>query len=648
MLLSSFLSACFLWLIQGLVRGHADAALSELAQVEPKYFPPFELTRIDFNLLLSQDDSEILQLTNALVTVGAVQIVNVPQFDTARRDALSGLAACLQTSPPDLIHAVTMNDGSLRRSVAATSRHGSDSALASEPCAKASSRLRAVTDGAARQLLVSLDVARRRRSAAAGPHGYLVEPYTHFEDLFSRGEHLEHLHSFYGPREDELEEQEGGGVKRLFGESAPWKGRDDSLSAAATMPLHTDAGLFIAMTAGLYVSAAEGPPVDADNGLYVQLATGAVARAVARDDAVLFLVGEGGSRWLSPVLGAPLRAVPHALLALPSMLQAKDGALTRSWYGKMFLPPSDALIPATAPGRRVPYSEYRRSEVESYLRSGQLESLPSACEPTAAAEGGGTGHRALRALALSSAELTNTLCDGGTGVMCWKNCYTGAELPYCGLEAECVDTATGEIVDGSQMCPSEAGMDACELACMGVISNETSDEYCYGSGTSMYMDGFTSVVTEKDGSTACLNLLFTDWTLDSETKYVVACVGVFFLAVLTEALTLIRSLVTKAAKHSALPSLVSLIGLSFLYGAQTMLGYMLMLAAMTYSVEIFACMIAGLTVGYALFNFSFKKPKAAGSCHDTAGDANPEEANEEVGGNSLLAGLISNKKKHST
>ena len=39
--------------------------------------------------------------------------------------------------------------------------------------------------------------------------------------------------------------------------------------------------------------------------------------------------------------------------------------------------------------------------------------------------------------------------------------------------------------------------------------------YC-GVGTSMFMTGFVSVATEEEGSTACVNLFFDDWTLDSK------------------------------------------------------------------------------------------------------------------------------------
>ena len=71
------------------------------------------------------------------------------------------------------------------------------------------------------------------------------------------------------------------------------------------------------------------------------------------------MLGDGWEQWLSPGLTAPLRAAPHAMTmprAAPSAAAAAQAPpphtpppppseLLRLWYGRMYLPPSDALLP---------------------------------------------------------------------------------------------------------------------------------------------------------------------------------------------------------------------------------------------------------------------------------------------------------------
>lgn len=74
------------------------------------------------------------------------------------------------------------------------------------------------------------------------------------------------------------------------------------LTLSICTPLHVDGGLLIAMTTGYYA----GAEASSISGLYIQLPTGNIARAAFSDDALIIMVGEGGAKWLSPVLGLPL------------------------------------------------------------------------------------------------------------------------------------------------------------------------------------------------------------------------------------------------------------------------------------------------------------------------------------------------------
>ena len=149
------------------------------------------------------------------------------------------------------------------------------------------------------------------------------------------------------------------------------------------------------------------------------------------------------------------------------------------------------------------------------------------------------------------------------------------------------------------MCPSSAGMDACYLQCPG--QNNTSDGFCYGSGTSMFMSGFTTISSEDRGGTACVNLFFDTWTLDTKWKYIIASFGIFSLAIFFEYMKVLKRQLMSFSFMKRSPVLVKDAVSVLFYGGQLTISYFLMLAAMTYSTELFSAMICGLTVGYALF-----------------------------------------------
>lgn len=164
------------------------------------------------------------------------------------------------------------------------------------------------------------------------------------------------------------------------------------------------------------------------------------------------------------------------------------------------------------------------------------------------------------------------------------------------------------------MCDSEEGMDACYLSCPGT---NTTDDFCYGVGTSMFMTGFISIALEKKGSTACVNLFFDDWTLDSKTKYTLGCLGIFFLAVFFEYMKVLKRQILALTFLKQSTMYVHDTVTVLFYGAQLTISYFLMLAAMTYATELFCSMIAGLTVGYALFSLKNKGNESSPTCHDT-------------------------------
>jgi Ctr copper transporter family len=137
------------------------------------------------------------------------------------------------------------------------------------------------------------------------------------------------------------------------------------------------------------------------------------------------------------------------------------------------------------------------------------------------------------------------------------------------------------------------------------------------------MDGFRWTLVGGDG---CLNLYFSSWRLDTRSRFVAAMAAVTVLGVLTEGIARLRHDVSKrhrralaaAASQSssstapAGPSSSARHGrrraatrlwylLTFLHGMNALGAYLLMLATMTYSLELLLCVIGGLVAGYWYF-----------------------------------------------
>lgn len=152
----------------------------------------------------------------------------------------------------------------------------------------------------------------------------LTTTYDNVTSIASHARHLEHFHSYHLPDASH---------------SAPAEGR-----AALSIDLHADQGMFIAFTPALLVEdAPDGSAAiveGADTGtFYVQRGDGRAARTEFGDDVVVLMLGDGVDQYVNPRLpGDALRSAPHAM-AMPE----HSAAQSRVWYGRMFLPPDDAL-----------------------------------------------------------------------------------------------------------------------------------------------------------------------------------------------------------------------------------------------------------------------------------------------------------------
>lgn len=546
-----------------------------LAQFRIHTASQFELPVVSFDQLISLDQQEVHQMFEHLSNLGAIQIRGIPKFGIHRNRALEEAAACMEVNQGDAhkIPATRMADGSKRLSVGAKSELGLSGPI-SHHCGEASYQLRSTVDMAMRQVFVALDTMREHAGRIQQP---LMQPnYRNFQHLMSHGNHLEHLHTYFSAERAR-----------------------DSVPDEATIDFHVDTGLMIAMTTGYYGNT----PASVKSGLYIELENGDKVKALASDDSLIVLMGEGTNQWLSSGFSKQLRAIPHALYVdLPVGQHA-----TRSWYGKMFLPPGDAIIPK----EHKTFAEYHHEMSVLAPKPDQLHHASSKIMPVACTGG---NHRYLTAM--------DTACTS-TEIMCWMRC-----MSIVGLNCSqplCYNSVDGTTNNGEVTCPTlPSGDNACSPKC---VPPTNSTGYCYGVGTSMVMSGFQSIADLGEGNTECINLWFSDWTLDTKTKFAFACIGVLLLGILIQFVSHVRMTIVKLPQnHFYRASNV------LLYGLHVVLGYFAMLVAMSYSAELFSMICVGLTLGYALFFWDTKNGTIS------ADPCCPED-------NSLLSPLLSASKK---
>lgn len=110
-----------------------------------------------------------------------------------------------------------------------------------------------------------------------------------------------------------------------------------------------------------------------------------------------------------------------------------------------------------------------------------------------------------------------------------------------------------------------------------------------------------------------IHFFFTFFTLTG--KFAAACLGCILLGFLTEGFSFVRRRARDVLR--AKPELLQKLSHCALYAAHLVFSYFCMLIAMTYQVELFVCVIAGLAIGHGAFHYKPVAPVAA-----VAGKAN--------------------------
>lgn len=155
--------------------------------------------------------------------------------------------------------------------------------------------------------------------------------------------------------------------------------------------------------------------------------------------------------------------------------------------------------------------------------------------------------------------------------------------------------------------------------------NHTTGDMCHDMYMTMYMDGFHwSLFFQhmKSPKMICLNYFVSTWKVQYPSEFRGCMIYTFLLAILLEALSSIRAVCGQYFQHqrSSIVRGQHHIGSSFhyrrrlgllevsrhiitiiLYAFQTIIGYLIMLIVMSYSMELLLSILFGLIIGNGLF-----------------------------------------------
>lgn len=261
------------------------------------------------------------------------------------------------------------------------------------------------------------------------------------------------------------------------------------------------------------------------------------------EDALCFVVGEAAT-WLP----WPSRPLPHELRLPPGQ---------RAWYGLMTRLPDDAVKATDFDPLKA-----KQKTFKDWWHAFAADSDCAATDPT-------------------------HLCPEGQAY-CWMQCMMIP--PACTLStAKCVHPDGTPWTNTSEMCPT------CTLTCPSFTGWDFCDE---SAASDMIMQGFVTYGLTGSKTKPCVILFFSSWVLNSRWKFWLGTASVFILACLVE-------FVATIAVHPVNSKLSRLLQAA-LYCVRMTLAYLVMLAAMTFCVEIFLAVVLGLGTGHAIFGHSRK------------------------------------------
>jgi hypothetical protein len=359
----------------------------------------------------------------ALRDVGLVSITDIPS-SWNKKELFQELQRCISNNDDDFrtdhhhhrldapLH--VFSDGTRRRTLATRSMAGQGDPLFSAPekttthhdengchdrLVIESDRFRQVVQDVADAIAVRLNRLFEENNKSSESFPILQDvsgkrSYT-MQEVIKEGEHLEHFHCYFDAdaHRDVLELE-----------------NEDFKPSNPTIDWHTDQGLLLMFTPGQRKGIAT-------DGFYIQLEDGSAVEVdfdVEKDDLVVML-GDGVYQYINPVLtgkdngdkAMQLRAVPHLLRMKRSTTSENEDDSPRLWYGRMVLPPPQALHPSHS----MTFHDMRSSMINK--------------DPQALSLGCASHHQVARELGEGEGN-----CNNVTSALCWHECmnYTDFDV----------------------------------------------------------------------------------------------------------------------------------------------------------------------------------------------------------------------------
>lgn len=525
----------------------------------------FKLTRTELQDLLESKDLRTVR--NVLKYEGALAITGLPsEYVTATQDLKENGPQCLQSLRyPEF----TLPDGSIRTTFASES-NGHDANEQYPSCLRESSHVISKTFDDVFSGVVGLLESISGEKSLQWASKKSTSPKS-FSQLYKK----EHIHVY--------------------------ERREEAVSYAA--PFHVDNGVLLLIT-----------PFK-EHPLQIRTAGGiSIDTSTVGEDAVLVLIARGLPDWLlrGSREAGEFTAAPHAV---PSLNQETKH---RTIFARMMIAPMDAEpigddIEKTTFGS-VFFNQDVGHDTRGDLCTADMKSFEELSRvPRGLSREMAMGDHAMhKTEGVSWEALKNEECVGNSSY-CWMSCR---DLPSCPDNDRFVCTNK----DNRQCCTSKddegtgkcADMDdSCMWKCDLNPPPVDPDRFCSGTGIDMYMNGFQ--VSGKANNN-CVILFFESWVLDSRLKFAFGCIGVILLGIGVEGLLCLRRLITSRKILRVMSSPVRRVSIILLFALNIAFGYMAMLVAMTYSVELFLCMVVGLVAGHAIFNTAAPVGESADPC----------------------------------
>jgi len=281
-----------------------------------------DFQHVSFEALSLHANDESIQdvLETALNLNGIISVSAIPGFTSIRRQVLKEASLCARSKNSGA-DSTTMSDGTRRTSMVTQTIHqrkesfevdSAECAAFAEKSNQLRSLISTVTDLFSNALSITFNTN--------GSHLLRTEDenkvYSNFSDMVRESVQLEHFHTYEVPSTREM----------------------------TTIDMHVDQGLFIAFVPAVRTNR-DGiiTSVDATGEFQLQARDGTVKYVSFPDngDVVVFLMGDAVNHFINPKLmngRQPIWTPPHSLTIATSASEE-----FRNWYGRMVLPPSDAL-----------------------------------------------------------------------------------------------------------------------------------------------------------------------------------------------------------------------------------------------------------------------------------------------------------------